>query len=224
MLKRAFDIFFSLFGLIVFSPLLLLIALWIRIDSPGPVFYRGARVGRNGKIFRIFKFRSMVVNAEQIGGSSTGDQDRRITKSGKFIRKFKLDELSQFLNVLVGDMSFVGPRPEVKQYTDMYNEEEQQILTVRPGITDWASIWNSDEGSILAMYDDPDLAYEQIIRPTKLRLQLRYVRTHNVWMDLKIIVYTLMRIIKPSFYPRELADTPRLTVPAERISLKSVEA
>lgn len=213
MAKRFFDILFSLFGLILFSPLLLAIALWIKLDSSGPVFYRGPRVGKGGRIFRIFKFRSMVVNADKIGGSSTGDGDRRVTKSGKFIRKFKLDELSQFINVLLGDMSFVGPRPEVKQYVDMYTEEEKIILTVRPGITDWASIWNSDEGSFLAAFDDPDKAYEDHIRPTKLKLQMEYVRTHNLWMDFKIIIYTVMRILKPESYPKELAGYPRLVPP-----------
>ncbi len=211
MLKRAFDFTLALFGLIVFSPILLFTSLWIKIDSPGPVFYRGVRTGRNGKPFKIFKFRSMVVNADKIGGPSTADTDRRITKSGKFIRKFKLDEIPQFMNVLVGDMSFVGPRPEVQKYTDMYTPEEKPILDLRPGITDWASIWNSDEGAILAGLEDPDKGYEEHIRPGKLKLQLHYRRTHNLLTDIKILLYTARRIFDKNFYPAEIdAVVPRL--------------
>lgn len=211
MAKRIFDFVFSLIGLIVFSPVLFFCALWIKLDSPGPVFYRGERTGRGGKMFRIYKFRSMVVNADKIGGPSTADTDRRITKSGKFIRKFKLDEIPQFINVLVGDMSFVGPRPEVKKYTDMYTPEEKPILDLRPGITDWASIWNSDEGAILAGLDDPDKGYEEYIRPGKLKLQLHYRRTHNLATDIKILLYTARRIVQRGFYPTELdAIVPRL--------------
>jgi len=208
--KRLFDIVFSLLGLIVFSPLLLVIALWIKLDSKGPVFYRGKRTGLHGKPFLIYKFRSMVSDAEKKGGPSTSDSDSRITRAGRFVRKFKLDELSQFINVLLGDMSFVGPRPEVQQYTDMYTEEEKAILTVRPGITDWATIWNSDEGAVLAKYDDPDKAYEEVIRPTKLKLQLYYVHNRTLWMDLKLVVYTILRIVNRRFYPKELHAWPKL--------------
>lgn len=212
MAKRLFDFFIALFGLIVFSPILLIVAIWIKADSSGPVFYRGERTGRGGKMFRIFKFRSMVMNADKIGGPSTADTDSRITKSGKFVRKWKLDEIPQFMNVLVGDMSFVGPRPEVKKYTDMYTEEEKPILDLRPGITDWASIWNSDEGAILAGLEDPDKGYEEYIRPGKLKLQLHYRRTHNLSTDIKILLYTARRIIQKSFYPAEIdAVVPRLT-------------
>lgn len=211
MAKRLFDFFVALFGLIVFSPILLAVALWIKLDSPGPVFYRGERTGKGGKMFRIFKFRSMVVNADKIGGPSTADTDSRITKSGKFVRKWKLDEIPQFMNVLVGDMSFVGPRPEVKKYTDMYTDAEKPILDLRPGITDWASIWNSDEGAILAGLDDPDKGYEDYIRPGKLKLQLFYRQTHNLATDIKILLYTARRIVQKSFYPSEIdAVVPRL--------------
>jgi lipopolysaccharide/colanic/teichoic acid biosynthesis glycosyltransferase len=210
MAKRLCDILFSLFGLIVFSLLLIVIAIWIKLDSKGPVFYRGKRVGLNGKPFLIYKFRSMVTDAEAKGGPSTSDSDSRITKAGRFVRKFKLDELSQFINVLIGDMSFVGPRPEVQMYVDQYTEEEKAILTVRPGITDWATIWNSDEGAVLAKHDDPDKAYEELIRPTKLKLQLYYVRNRTLLMDLKLVVYTVLRVVKRSFYPNELAAYPKL--------------
>jgi len=142
----------------------------------------------------------MVLNAEQIGGPSTSDDDPRITRIGKLIRKYKLDELPQLINVLKGDMSIVGPRPEVQHYVDMYTEEEKAILTVRPGITDWASIWNPDEGAILAGSADPEKTYMEKIRPKKLELQLKYVRERSFWADMKIImetIWTLVRRRKP---------------------------
>ena len=208
--KRAFDIVASAVGLVVFSPLLLAIAIWVKLDSPGPVFYRGQRVGRGNRPFGIFKFRSMVVNADRLGGSSTAGEDPRVTRSGRFIRRYKIDELSQLLNVLTGDMSIVGPRPEILAYTSRYQGEYLEILSVRPGITDWASIWNADEGGVLAGARDPDRAYEVLIQPTKLQLQLKYVRERTMWIDLKIIVYTLRRIFDPAFRPRELATVPPL--------------
>lgn len=210
MLKRTFDIVASAIGLFVFSPLLVPVIAWVKIDSAGPVFYRGRRAGRGNVPFGIFKFRSMVVNAEQLGGSSTSGEDPRVTRSGRFIRRYKIDELSQLINVILGDMSLVGPRPEITAYTDQYSGEHLEILAVRPGITDWASIWNADEGGVLAGAKDPDRAYELLIQPTKLQLQLRYVRTRTFFSDLKIIFYTLHRIVDASFYPRELADVPRL--------------
>ena len=196
MLKRAFDFFSSLIGLILVSPILLTIAILIKREDGGPVFYRGVRVGRYGKPFRIFKFRTMVLNAEKLGGPSTADDDPRITKVGKFVRKFKLDELPQLLNVLKGEMSFVGPRPEVQMYVDMFTEGERAILSVRPGITDWASIWNPDEGGILAGSLDPEKTYMEKIRPEKIRLQLKYVRERSFWNDLKIIAQTIITIVK----------------------------
>ena len=209
-MKRIFDIVASLAGLILFSPLLIAIAVWVKLDSPGPVFYRGQRAGRGNTPFGIFKFRSMVMNADRIGGSSTSGEDPRVTKSGRFIRRYKIDELSQLLNVLKGDMSIVGPRPEVLAYTSKYEGEFVEILSVRPGITDWASIWNADEGGVLAGARDADRAYEILIQPTKLRLQLQYVRERTFWMDLKIILYTVRRIFDADFYPRELAGVPAL--------------
>ena len=195
MLKRAFDFVSSLVGLILVSPVLVTIATLIKREDGGPVFYRGVRVGRFGKPFRIFKFRTMVLNAEKLGGPSTADDDPRITRVGKFIRKFKLDELPQLINVLKGEMSIVGPRPEVQMYVDMFTEEEKAILSVRPGITDWASIWNPDEGAILAGSSDPEKTYMEKIRPEKIRLQLKYVRERSLWVDLKIILWTLRAVV-----------------------------
>ncbi|HOY68189.1 MAG TPA: sugar transferase [Candidatus Ozemobacteraceae bacterium] len=195
MAKRLFDLSFATFGLIVLSPILILIAFLIRKEDGGSIFYRGVRVGLFGKPFRIFKFRSMVVNAEKLGASSTPDDDSRITKIGKILRKFKLDELPQLLNVFVGDMSFVGPRPEVQKFVDLYSEEEKAILNLRPGITDWASLWNSDEGAILAGSPDPDRTYLEKIRPEKIRLQLKYARERSLWIDFVIILQTISKII-----------------------------
>ena len=209
MLKRTFDIVVSLIGLGLCSPVLIATAAAIKLTSAGPVFYRGTRVGRHGKLFQIFKFRSMVINAERLGGPSTSDDDPRITRVGQLMRKCKLDELPQLLNVLCGQMSLVGPRPEVQRYVDMYTEEEMDILGIRPGITDWASIWNSDEGAVLAGQADPDMAYEQLIRPTKLKLQLLYARQHNVWVDCKIIIYTVIKIAFRNWTPREIRHFPK---------------
>jgi len=195
-MKRLFDIVFSLLGLMLTTPILLILAILIKREDGGPVFYRGVRVGRHGKLFRIFKFRTMVVNAEKIGGSSTADDDPRITKIGKFIRKYKLDELPQLINVLKGEMSFVGPRHEVQHYVNMYTNEEKAILNVKPGITDWASMWNSDEGAILAGSTDAEKTYMEKIRPEKIRLQLKYVRKRSFFVDLKIIFQTLFKLVK----------------------------
>ncbi len=194
-MKRLFDIIFSVTGLLILLPVLLLISLLIKLDSKGPIFYRGVRVGHWGKLFRMYKFRTMVMNAEKLGGPSTANDDPRLTKMGRLLRKYKLDELPQLVNVLKGEMSFVGPRPEVKPYVDMFTEEEKAILTVRPGITDWASIWDSDEGAILAGSPDPEKTYMEKIRPHKIRLQLEYVRNQSFGTDLKIIQLTLRTII-----------------------------
>jgi lipopolysaccharide/colanic/teichoic acid biosynthesis glycosyltransferase len=195
MAKRLFDIVGAAVGLAVLSPVLLVLAARIKLTSAGPVFYRGVRVGLHGRSFRIFKFRTMVINAEQIGGASTADNDPRITKVGRFLRKFKLDELPQLINVLAGDMSFVGPRPEVRHYVDMYTEEEKVILTVRPGITDWASLWNPDEGAVLAGTPDPERTYLEKIRPQKIKWQLEYVRHRSFFVDLGIIARTIATIV-----------------------------
>jgi len=195
-LKRAFDIAASLFGLVCLSPVIFVVTILIKVGSPGPIFYRGVRVGQHGRPFRVFKFRTMVLHAENMGGPSTADDDPRITKTGRFLRKYKLDELPQLINVLKGEMSLVGPRPEVQCYVDMFSGKEKAILSVRPGITDWASIWNSDEGAILAGNPDPEKAYAEKIRPEKIRLQLKYIRERSFWIDLKIIFQTLCAIVR----------------------------
>jgi len=199
MWKRFFDFIISLIALIIFSPLFLILGILIKRDSKGPVFYRQVRIGKNGKPFRIFKFRTMVNNAEKIGPSSTKEDDVRITKLGKFIRRYNLDELAQFINVLKGEMSIVGPRPEVPFCVDMFTEKEKKILTVKPGITDWACIWNPDESKLLAGSDNPDRYYIEKIRPEKIRLQLKYIEdNHSFWIDLKIMFKTLeVHLIKP---------------------------
>ncbi len=179
----------------IISPIFFLIAIIIRLDSKGPVFYRGKRVGRFGKSFRIYKFRTMVVGADKLGGPSTSNDDPRITRIGKFLRKYKLDELPQIINVLKGEMSLVGPRPEVQRYVDMFTEGEKSILNVRPGITDWASLWNPDEGAILAGSSDIEKTYMEKIRPEKIRLQLKYVKERSFWADIKIICLTLKTIV-----------------------------
>lgn len=196
MLKRLFDFFVSCAGFVIFFPVFVIIFLLIKLDDGGPVFYRGTRVGRGGRRFRMFKFRTMVVNADSIGGPSTADDDPRITRVGMFLRKYKLDEIPQLINVFKGEMSFVGPRPEVLVYANLFTEEEKQILTVRPGITDWASLWNSDEGALLAGSDDPEKIYLEKIRPEKIRLELKYVKERNFWIDMKIILDTIFRVYK----------------------------
>jgi lipopolysaccharide/colanic/teichoic acid biosynthesis glycosyltransferase len=165
MAKRFFDLILAALGLTVLWPVLVVIAVLVRFDSPGPVFYRGIRTGLYGRPFRIFKFRTMVVNAERLGGGSTGKDDPRVTRLGRTLRRYKLDELPQLLNVLTGDMSLVGPRPELPQYTNLYTDEEQLILTVRPGITDYASLEFINLGEILGN-DSPDTVYEEQVRPT----------------------------------------------------------
>jgi lipopolysaccharide/colanic/teichoic acid biosynthesis glycosyltransferase len=196
MIKRIFDIVFSLFGLLILSPIFLAVVILIKREDGGPIYYMGSRIGKSGVPFKMIKFRTMVLNADKIGGSSTADDDPRITKIGKLLRKFKLDEIPQLINVLRGEMSFVGPRPEVAYYVNMFSAEEKNILSVKPGITDWASLWNSDEGAILAGSTDPEKAYMEKIRPEKIRLQLQYVRKHNFLIDLKIITLTLLKIVK----------------------------
>jgi lipopolysaccharide/colanic/teichoic acid biosynthesis glycosyltransferase len=193
--KRIFDIVCSFFGLAVLALPLLCMAALIKLHDGGSVFYRGARIGRGGRSFRILKFRTMVANAERIGGPSTADGDVRVTGIGRFLRKYKLDELPQLLNVLLGQMSLVGPRPEVPEYVAMFTDDEKAILTVRPGITDWASIWNHDEGSLLAGFADPEKAYLDVIRPEKIRLQLQYVREHSFWVDLRILLLTATTLL-----------------------------
>jgi lipopolysaccharide/colanic/teichoic acid biosynthesis glycosyltransferase len=208
--KRWFDVIISFVGLLLTAPLFICIALLVKICSPGPVFYRGSRVGLAGKLFFMLKFRTMVVNAEALGGSATAADDPRITNLGKFLRRYKLDELPQLLNVLTGDMSLVGPRPEVEKYVNLYSPEEKAILTVRPGITDWASIWNSNEAAVLEGSRDPEKTYEELIRPTKLNLQLLYVQQRSFFVDLKIIFHTALKLIREDWVPKELKPYGRV--------------
>jgi lipopolysaccharide/colanic/teichoic acid biosynthesis glycosyltransferase len=196
MIKRLFDIVFSFLGLILVSPLLLLFAILIKRESAGPAFYRGERVGKNGKIFRIFKFRSMVMDAEKLGGPSTSADDPRLLKIGKFMRRYQLDELPQFINILKGEMSFVGPRPEVPSEVALYDEETRKIiLSVRPGLTDLATLENVHEEEILRGASDPHQAYRELIQPQKLKLAREYVKERNFWLDIKIIIKTLKSAI-----------------------------
>jgi lipopolysaccharide/colanic/teichoic acid biosynthesis glycosyltransferase len=195
-MKRFFDIIFSLFGLVLFSSLLLIIAFLIKNEDGGPVFYRGIRVGRYGKLFKIYKFRTMIVDADKIGGTSTPDDDPRITKIGKFLRKYKMDELPQLINVLKGEMSLVGPRPQVQWAVELYREEEKRLLTVRPGITDYASIVFKNEAEILKGSTDPDKDYLEKIAPEKIRLGLKYIDNRSFWVDMEILFSTIKVLYK----------------------------
>ena len=197
MIKRILDTVLVLVGLIVTAPLFLFIAFAIKLDSSGPVFYNGIRSGKNGKPFRMHKFRSMVENADSKGRPSTAGDDPRLTKIGKFLKKFQLDELPQLFNILKGEMSLVGPRPEVPFYVDMMTKEEKSIiLSVRPGMTDWASLWNFHEGEVLRGSDDPEKTYQEKIRPEKIRLQMKYVKEQNLLVDFKIILQTLLKVFQ----------------------------
>lgn len=195
MFKRVFDIFFSLLGLVIFSPVLIIFMILIYLQDKHSPFYIAPRVGLNGKLFNMIKLRSMVVDADKTGVDSTADTDNRITKIGHLVRKYKLDELTQLINVLKGDMSFVGPRPNVLREIKKYTEEEQKLLTIKPGITDFASIVFSDEGSILANKQDPDLAYNQLIRPWKSQLGILYIRNQSFLLDIKLIILTIISFI-----------------------------
>jgi lipopolysaccharide/colanic/teichoic acid biosynthesis glycosyltransferase len=194
-MKRLFDIVASACGLIVLSPLFLILSIWIKLDSQGPVFYRQVRVGRHNKDFRIFKFRSMRVGADKQGLITVGGRDPRVTRSGYFIRKYKLDEFPQLINVFVGDMSLVGPRPEVRKYVDMYTEEQMRVLDVRPGITDLASIRYRNENELLEKAENPDQFYTDIIKQDKLAINLEYVANHSFWYDIKLIFKTFWEIV-----------------------------
>lgn len=197
MLKRLFDIIFSCIGLIIVIPFMLMISILIKREDCGAIFYKGIRVGRHGKKFKILKFRTMVMDAENIGASSTPDDDYRITKIGKFLRKYKIDELPQLFNVFLGEMSFVGPRPQIPWAVELFSEEEKKILlNLRPGITDYASLKFSNEGEILKSSKDPDKDYMEKIHPEKMRLSLEYARKASVKEDLKIMIKTLFILFK----------------------------
>lgn len=193
---RFCDIVLSCLGLLLLSPLFAVVAVWIVIDNPGPVFYRQMRVGKDGKDFGLLKFRSMRIGADKESLITIGEHDSRITRAGYYIRKYKLDELPQLWNVLVGDMSLVGPRPEVRKYVDMYTDEQRQVLTVRPGITDYASIEYIDENRILAQAEDPDWTYIEEILPAKIALNMRYIKHQTLGEYMKIIFLTFAKIIR----------------------------
>ena len=198
MAKRVFDLFASSLGLLILAPVFLVIAILIRCDSPGPVLFKQERVGLRGKPFRIFKFRTMHVDAEAMGGQLTVGKDPRITRIGRFLRKGKLDELPQLLNVWRGEMSLVGPRPEVPKYVALYSPEQHKVLQVRPGITDLASIAFRNENDLLQSSDDPEKAYIEEIMPKKLALNLQYIaQGGDLWFDFRIILRTLRCILLP---------------------------
>ena len=191
---RFFDILFSIIGLVLLSPLFTALYLLIRIESQGGGFYSQERIGKNGKPFKLFKFRSMRIGSDKKGLITIGEKDNRITKTGFILRKYKLDELPQLWNVFIGDMSLVGPRPEVKKYTDLYTEEQKQVLQVRPGITDWASIKYVDENKILGEAKDPDEAYVNLIMPNKIKLNMVYIQHQTLGEYFKIIFTTFKEI------------------------------
>lgn len=196
MIKRFFDILLSLCVIIVGLPLAAVIAVLIVVDSKGPVFYRQVRVGRNNKDFRLLKFRTMRTGADKSGLLTVGNDDNRITGVGKFLRKYKIDEFPQFVNILVGDMSIVGPRPEVRKYVDMYSERQMRVLSVRPGLTDYASIKYVDENALLSSSGDPESTYVNKIMPDKLELNLKYIDNLSILEDVKIIFQTIIAIFK----------------------------
>ena len=196
MLIRLLDIMLSLLGLLFLLPIFLILAVWIKFDSQGSIFFRQIRVGKDGKDFRIYKFRTMIVSAEKMGIITIGERDPRITNSGYFLRKYKLDELPQLINVLKGEMSFVGPRPEVRKYVEMYNHEQLKILTVKPGITDYASIEYINEDEILGKSSDPEKTYIEEIMPQKIKYNMKYINNKTVIEYFKIIFLTIIKIIK----------------------------
>jgi len=194
-IKRSFDILFSLFILLLIWPLIAAVAVAIKLSGPGAVFYRGVRTGLHGKAFRILKFRTMVEDAETLGGPTTGTNDKRVTRIGSLLRRTKLDELPQFLNVLIGEMSLVGPRPEVLEYTATYQGEEKNILSMRPGITDYSSIEFADLDDIVGDVD-PDKYFREYIMPRKTTLRIKYVKEWSLWNDFRILWMTFFRVIK----------------------------
>jgi lipopolysaccharide/colanic/teichoic acid biosynthesis glycosyltransferase len=189
--RRVFEAFIALLALIVLAPIFVLISFGISVSSPGPIFYRQTRVGLHGKLFRVYKFRSMICNADRVGTSVTTSNDSRITKIGRFLRASKIDEAPQLLNVLLGDMSLVGPRPDVPEIVETYSQDMRQILTVRPGITSNASLMLRNEEALLAHYPDPDHAYLTVFVPLKVSLAMEHVRRRSLWFDLSILLQTI---------------------------------
>ncbi len=195
MVKRIFDITLSLILLSMFFPFGLLISVWILIESSGGVFYKQARIGQKGIPFKMFKFRSMRQNSDKLGQLTVGMRDPRITRSGYFIRKYKLDEFPQFINVLKGDMSIVGPRPEVQEFVDLYTIEQRKILNVKPGITDYASLEYFKENELLGLSDDPRKTYIEEIMPAKIELNMKYIQHPGLLNDIKIMWRTFLKIV-----------------------------
>lgn len=196
MLKRGFDFLFALLGILLLSPVFLMIIIWVVLDSRGGAFYLQTRVGKGNKDFKIFKFRTMYADSDKKGLLTVGTRDSRVTCAGYYLRKYKLDELPQLANVLMGDMSFVGPRPEVRKYVDMYNPEQMRVLSVRPGITDVASIEYIDENELLGKSEDPETAYIYEVMPAKLRLNLEYINNKGIFKDIVLIFRTIVKIIR----------------------------
>lgn len=194
MFKRSFDIFLSAAGLLLLSPFLTIIVCFILIDSKGPLIYTQIRAGKNNNDFKLFKFRTMYVNSDKMGLLTVGNRDSRITKAGYWIRKYKIDEFPQLVNVLIGDMSFVGPRPEVRKYVQLYTDCQLKVLKVKPGITDWASIKYINESELLLESDDAENMYIQKIMPLKLELNIQYINEASIITDFKIICLTIKKI------------------------------
>lgn len=195
--KRCFDLFFTIPGVLVISPVLSVIALWIKLDSKGPIFFRQERVGLHGKIFKIFKFRTMIVDAETYGKQITIGNDKRVTNSGYFLRKYKFDELPQLFNICLGEMSLVGPRPEVPRYVAEYTEEEKAIvLSVLPGITDYASIEYKNENEVLGKSTDPEKTYIEEILPIKIQYYRKYVEEQSLMKDFMLIIKTFLAVFR----------------------------
>jgi lipopolysaccharide/colanic/teichoic acid biosynthesis glycosyltransferase len=195
-MKRIFDFVAAFFALIFLSPVLIVLAIWILLDSSGGVFYYQTRVGRNNRDFRLIKFRSMHPGADAKGLLTVGGRDPRISRAGFFLRKTKMDELPQLINIIRGEMSFVGPRPEVRKYVELYSAEQMNVLAVRPGLTDYASLEYLDESELLEKSEDPEKAYVEDIMPAKLKLNMKYIREQSMMLDLKIIFKTIGSIIR----------------------------
>lgn len=196
MIKRIIDFIFSLLGIIVLLPVFIIISILIVLDSPGGIFYLQTRVGKNNKNFKLFKFRTMKTDADKKGLLTVGNSDSRITRTGLWLRKYKLDELPQLFNVLLGEMSLVGPRPEVRKYVALYSAEQKKVLSVKPGITDNASIEYADENELLSKQSEPEKFYINEVMPAKLKINLEYISKQSIAEDFRIILKTFFRIIK----------------------------
>ncbi len=193
-MKRIFDIIFSSTALVLFSPFFLLICIFILFSGKGGIFFRQVRVGRGNQDFKIFKFRTMKADSEKSGQLTVGMKDNRITRVGYYLRKFKMDEVPQLINVLMGDMSIVGPRPEVRKYVDLYNKEQMRVLSVRPGITDFASLKYFKENEVLGKSSNPEKTYIEEVMPEKLNLNLEYIKNPSLLVDLKVILLTVLKV------------------------------